>query len=229
MFIPWVGLLEQVRLADIFVHYDDVQLPQGRSFCSRVQLKTAAGVRWLTAPIDRKKSGRLLNETLLLAGNQWRAKHLATIRHAYARAPHFDEMWALVSDIYACPGNVLSEFNIRATEALSAWFGLDAEFARSSSTGICGSSTARLVDLCRYFGAETYVTGLGALKYLDHESFERHGIRVEYMDYALLPYPQMYGPFTPYVSAIDPVANCGPRAKRLLRSGSVYWRDHHGE
>ena len=44
MFLPWVGLFEQVRLADVFIHYDDVQLPQGGNFMSRVQLKTASGV-----------------------------------------------------------------------------------------------------------------------------------------------------------------------------------------
>ena len=37
MFLPWIGLFEQVRLADRFIHYDDVQLPQGRSFISRVK------------------------------------------------------------------------------------------------------------------------------------------------------------------------------------------------
>ena len=31
MFLPWVGLFEQARHADVWFHYDDVQLPQGRS------------------------------------------------------------------------------------------------------------------------------------------------------------------------------------------------------
>ena len=51
MFFPWVGLFEQIRLANVFVHYDDVQLPQGRSFTTRVQLKAPTGVHWLTMPV----------------------------------------------------------------------------------------------------------------------------------------------------------------------------------
>ncbi|NBX37756.1 MAG: hypothetical protein EBR10_11170, partial [Planctomycetes bacterium] len=42
MYFPWVGFLEQMSLADIFVVYDDVQFSKG-SFTSRVQAKTAAG------------------------------------------------------------------------------------------------------------------------------------------------------------------------------------------
>ena len=44
MLFPWVGMFEQVALADVFVHYDDVQFSKG-SFTNRVQLKTARRVR----------------------------------------------------------------------------------------------------------------------------------------------------------------------------------------
>ena len=40
MFFPWVGMFEQIALADVYVHYDDVQFSKG-SFTNRVQLKTA--------------------------------------------------------------------------------------------------------------------------------------------------------------------------------------------
>jgi hypothetical protein len=29
MFFPWVGMLEQLKLADTYVHYDDVQFEKG--------------------------------------------------------------------------------------------------------------------------------------------------------------------------------------------------------
>ena len=49
MLFPWVGLFEQIRAADVYVHYDDVQFSKG-SFTNRVQIKTARGPRWLTVP-----------------------------------------------------------------------------------------------------------------------------------------------------------------------------------
>jgi hypothetical protein len=131
MFLPWIGLFEQVRLADFFIHYDDVQLPQGRSFVSRVQIKTPSGIYWLTAPIDRKRSGKLLNQVFFSSEVDWRSKHLKTIQHAYARAPFFDLMFAMVSDIYSHPDNSLVEFNINAIQIISHWLGFKPKFTRS--------------------------------------------------------------------------------------------------
>lgn len=224
MFLPWLGLFEQVRLADVFVHYDDVQLPQGRSFVSRVQIKTATGVSWLTAPIEHNKSGKLLNHVILSEGN-WRNKHLKTIRHAYARRPYFDLMLELAEKAYSCATDHLSEFNITAIEQIARWLGLSPRFMRSSLIGVPGGGTQRLVDLCKHLDCDIYVTGHGALKYLDHEKFEEVGISARYMDYRKIPYEQGRGNFTPYVSILDPIANCGERTRELLCSEAVYWKE----
>ena len=225
MFLPWIGLFEQVRLSDIFVHYDDVQLPHGRNFMARVQIKSNQGVSWLSAPIDRGKSGRLINEVALFNEVDWRSKHLATLRHAYARAPHFDLMFGMAERIYAGPACGLAEFNIAAIEQIAQWLGLTTQFVRSSAMGVAGASTERLVDICEQFGGNVYVTGLGALKYLRHDKFEERGISVRYMNYAKTPYAQWRSEFTPYVSILDAIAHCGDQTRDLVCSNSVYWRD----
>jgi hypothetical protein len=225
MFLPWIGLFEQVRLADVFVHYDDVQLPQGRSFISRVQIKTANGIRWLTVPIDHARSGKLINEVIIFDEQDWRSKHLNSIRHAYTSAPYFQSMFALVEDLYSHASERLAEFNIAATQKIAERLGLAPLFMRSSSLAVAGSSTERLVNLCQATNCDIYVTGHGALNYLDHEQFERNHIAVRYIDYQKVSYPQLHGAFTPYVSILDPLANCGDGTRDLLCSEAVYWRD----
>lgn len=227
MFIPWVGLFEQVKLSDVFIHYDDVQLPQGRSFMSRVQIKTSSGVSWLTAPIDRTLSGKLINGAFLVSYIDWRDKHVKRLQQCYAQAPFFDLMFEIVNDIYAYSNNNLAAFNRHAIEYISNWLGLKTKFICSSDLNIGGASTQRLVDLCRYFGADTYVTGLGALNYLDYSQFESNGIAVRYMNYEKIAYPQLYGEFTPYVSILDTIANCGHKASELICSGSTYWKEYN--
>ena len=225
MFLPWIGLFEQIRLADVFVHYDDVQLPQGRSFISRVQIKAAKGTLWLTVPIDRARSGKLINEVIIFGEQDWRSNHLKSIRHAYGPAPYFRSMFALAERLYSQASERLAEFNITATEQIAEWLGLAPLFRRSSSLAAAGSSTERLVNLCQATNCDVYVTGHGALHYLDHEQFERKGITVRYIDYQKVAYPQLHGDFTPYVSILDAIANCGDRTRELLRSEAVYWRD----
>ncbi len=225
MFLPWTGLFEQVRLADVFVHYDDVQLPQGRSFISRVQIKSGNAASWLTAPIDRARSGNLINEVFFFEDQDWRSKHLKSIRHAYSKAEHFQLMFALAEEVYSYATDRLADFNINATEKIAAWLGLTPPFMRSSAMSVGGASSERLVKLCEATNCNVYVTGHGALNYLDHEQFEAKGISVRYMDYQKTPYPQLHGEFTPYVSILDGIANCGAGARELVSSEAIYWRD----
>ena len=89
MYFPWVGMLEQVRLADVWVHLGDALFSMG-GFFNRVQLKSAEGTPWLTVPLAEHKLGQLLNETQM-AKHDWRRKQLATLRQAYAAAPYVED------------------------------------------------------------------------------------------------------------------------------------------
>ena len=192
---------------------------------SRVQLKSANGVSWLTVPIDHTKSGKLLNEVVMLKPEEWRDKHLRTIRHAYAKRPYFNLMFELVEKIYSQPTDHLAEFNINAIQQIAQWLGLLPQFIRSSAMDVEGVSTERLVALCEGVSCDVYVTGHGALNYLNHQQFEDKGISVQYMDYRKVPYEQGQIEFTPYVSILDAIANCGAGTRDLLCSEAVYWRD----
>jgi hypothetical protein len=223
MVFPWVGLFEQVRLADAFVHYDDVQLPQGRSFMSRVQIKSAEGVRWLTIPV--KRGLQLIRDAEVDDSQRWRERHLGTLRQCYAKAPYLADMLEIVERTYALATRSLSEINCFATEATAAYFQLAPRFLRSSALAAPAASSEKLLNIVIALGGTTYVTGHGARNYLDHELFERHGICVEYMDYRKLRYPQLHGDFTPYVSILDLIANAGRSGAQVICSGTVGWRE----
>ena len=62
MYFPWVGMLEQMRLADVFVHLDDAQYSKG-GFLNRVQVKTQQGSSWITVPLEESKLGNNINSS----------------------------------------------------------------------------------------------------------------------------------------------------------------------
>lgn len=229
MFFPWVGIFEQIKLSDTFVHYDDVQFPQGRSFISRVQIKNNNGVGWLTVPIDHTKSGRLIKDVIMLPESSWRNNHLQTLRHSYAKASHFDEMFELVSDIYSFPTNSLSDFNCNSIEKISSFLELKTKFFRSSELGFKNASSEKLLSICQHFHATEYISGLGAINYLDYSIFEKSSIKVKYMNYEKKTYLQLNGEFTPFVSILDAIANLGKDACSLICSNAIYWKDFVNE
>jgi hypothetical protein len=83
MFFPWAGMLEQMCLADAYVHYDDVQFSKG-SFTNRVQIKTAMGVQWLTVPLRDLHLGQRILEVVVDNRQDWRKKHLLTLQRGNA-------------------------------------------------------------------------------------------------------------------------------------------------
>ena len=224
MVFPWVGLFEQVRLADIFVHYDDVHLPQGRSFITRVQVKTPQGINWLTIPVLHKNNA-LIRDIRIDNSQNWRNKHLKTLHHSYAKAPFFEEMFTLAEKFYIQTKDFLSEFNLAGIETIADYFGFKPKFILSSELCTSSHSTQKLVDIALLLSARRYITGLGALNYLEYDKFEAINVKVEYMDYKKTPYPQLNGPFTPFVSILDLIANCGKQGRQHIHSPSIYWKE----
>jgi hypothetical protein len=225
MLFPWVGLFEQIRLADVYVHYPDVQFSKG-SFVNRVQVKTAAGSRWLTIPLRAVELGQRIDEVLIDDRRDWRRSHLDLLEQALGGAPYRDDALGLVRRTYAGGSQRLVDLVIAGMQACVEYLGLDRDrrFLDSRSLDQPGAGTDRVLSIVGALGGRTYVTGHGARNYLDHDAFEHAGVSVEYMDYRKLEYRQLHGPFTPYVSILDPIANLGGEAARLVTSGTIHWR-----
>jgi hypothetical protein len=233
MLVPWLGMFEQVRLCKHFVFYDDVQLPlgggKGRGFLTRVQIKTARGIDWLSLPIARSKKGVQLISESVFSNMNWKLEHLGKISQAYRGAPFFREIFErVVEPIYAFETDRVSDFCMHSMEMVSRELDLAPTLHVSSSLMIATefNSSDRVLAICKHFNVRDYISGLGAMNYIDYELFERANVKIYYMDYAPEPYPQQYGDFNPYVSILDPLFNIGIEGvRRKLSSTAVYWKD----
>ena len=224
MLFPWVGLFEQIRAADTYVHLDDVQFARG--YFNRVEIKTTSGTKWLTVPLSELSRWKRINEVRLDAHRDWRQSHIDFLRQAFAGAPFKRDVLDVVQSVYKTDFETLAQLSIASIERVWSYFDLPAkETFLSSELDVPGRSWERILNIVRTLKGDVYITGHGARNYLNHEAFEEAGVRVEYMDYAKLPYPQLHGAFTPYVSMLDLIANRGPTGRDVIRSGTKPWRD----
>ena len=230
MFFPWVGMHEQLRQADVYVNYADVQYSKG-SFTNRVQVKAPEGIRWLTVPLQALHLGQAIDEVQINNKVDWRQQHYELLARCYSAAPYYGDMMDVVSNVYGHAWQSIAELSQASFFAGCHYFGLDADvrFVDVRDLDVPGKSSQRVLDIVLKLGGDRYVTGHGARNYLDHSLFEFSGVRVEYMNYQKTPYPQMNGEFTPYVSILDLIANVGPQGMLLINSGSTYWKDFLNE
>jgi len=226
MLFPWVGLLEQVRLADIFVHYNDVQFSKG-SFVNRVQLKSPGGPKWLTIPTQNLHLGQKIADVQASAKLDWRTAHRGLVADCLGEAPHASDATMLLESVYSRAHSSVGDIARESLMALVRYFELDngRQFMDSAELGIAGSNDERVLHIVKSLGGTEYITGHGASRYLDHAMFETNGVQVRYMRYRMKPYPQLHGAFTPFVSALDLVANCGRAGSQYICSDTVSWRE----
>jgi len=210
----------------VYVHYTDVQFSKG-SFVNRVQIKTADGFHWLTVPLKNLTLGQTIDEVEVNEAKDWRRGHLDFLAQALRGAPHVDEALGLVESVYAEKSSRLADVAIRSLEAVLGYFGLaqGRRFVRSPQLGVGGAGSARVLDIVKELGGTVYITGHGARDYLEHETFERARVRVEYMDYRRTPYPQLHGAFNPHVSILDLIANTGRAGLEYIHSPTVNWKE----
>lgn len=223
MYFPWVGMFEQWRLADDFVFFDDVQFARG--FINRVQYKTPDGSAWLTVPLRQHSRDARICDLQCVEDSGWRDKHLRTLALALAGAPHLQDALGLAESVLLRRDLAFCELLIEGMQAVAGYFGLQGKrLYRSSQLAVAGRKSELIQGLVTHLGGDRYVTGMGALNYLDHEAMEQAGIEVCYMDYRKREYPQKFPPFTPYVTVLDLVANCGRDGRAFIDSDVTHWR-----
>jgi len=226
MLFPWVGMLEQINLADTVVHYDDVQYSKG-SYVNRVQLKMAEGVKWMTIPLLKAGFGRRIDELHPNEGIDWRKMHLQQLYRCFINAPYLKDVIRLVEEVYDKKHDDIGQLSRTSTLALCGYFDLvrNKNFIDVKALNIGGANSMRVLEVVKKIKGTSYITGHGAVNYLDHAQFEAYNIDVRYMDYKCIPYDQFFGPFTPYVSSLDLVANLGRAGREIIKSGTISWRE----
>ena len=218
-YLPWLGFFDQMRRADVFVYYDDVQYDK-HGWRNRNRIKSPAGPHWLTVPVRHSGLGKpRIVDVEIDGASPWARKHLGSIRQFYKDAPHFARYWPELEELLQRPWERLADLDLTVTTAMARWLGVATCCHRASELGIDGERSERLLKLCQHFGATRYLSGNAAESYLDLELFCSHGVAVEWQNYRHPAYPQLHGDFEPYLSAIDLIFNCGGESGDILLDG----------
>jgi hypothetical protein len=218
-YIPWRGYFDLINSVDEFVFYDDAQFTK-RDWRNRNQIKTPAGLQWLTIPVAVKgKFHQKICETRI-SDPDWGRRHWKTIVGSYAEAAHFPDFRKRFEDLYSQSREpLLSDINRRFISIIVMILGIKTTFSLSSQFELPGGRSQRLISICKQAQADVYVSGPSAKEYLDVLLFEKEGIKVVWMDYSDYPnYRQLHGAFQPNVSIVDLIFNEGHGARNFLKN-----------
>jgi hypothetical protein len=219
-YLPWLGFFDQMRRADVFVYYDDVQYDK-HGWRNRNRVKSPDGPHWLTVPVRHHGLGQpRIIDVEIDSRAPWARKHIGTLKQFYAKARFVRQYLPELEELLTRPWERLVDLDMALASMLAGWLGLSPAIFRSSELGVEGEQSERLLRLCEHFEATRYLSGSAARDYLDVDLFTQRGIDVAWQDYRHPEYPQQYGAFAPYLSAIDLLLNCGEESRTILESGN---------
>ena len=215
-YIPWRGYFDFIDECELFVFYDDVQYTH-RDWRNRNRIKTDRGTIWLTVPVLHDQH-TLIQDARIDYATRWVDKHIRSLTLAYQKAPHFgryaEGFFALLRE----SPPTISALNVRACLWIMGELGIRAQTRMSREFAIDGGKDERPLRIAQHLGAAAYLAGPSARPYTDAAKFRAAGIALEFKIYDYPEYPQLHGAFEPNVTVLDLLFNCGPEARRYLKS-----------
>ena len=218
-YFPWLGYMDKMAKADVFLLLDRVQLNDA-SYMFRHQLLDKNGEKkYITIPFNKKGyMQRPYNELEINAQVDWQTRQKNFIWDNYRRHPYFQEIWAEIEPVFSSEYTLLWEVTDASVRLMRRLLGVETPLVYQSALAPSEEKKSQfLIDLLRQMGADAYLSGNGARKYMDMDLFEDAGIRVEYQRFSLPEYPQKNAPaFVPGISGLDILFNCGVEETRRI-------------
>ena len=217
-YLPWWGYFRIMKEADVYVFMDNVQF-EPRSWQCRNHIKSTSKAIWLTVPTHHKGQCKI-SDVEIDNSKPWQRQHWNAIRTSYGKTPYFKDYSCFFKRVYERKWVKLASLNIHIIKYLASQLSVFPVFVQASKLGLEGKRTQLLLDICKLFKADRYVSSIGAKEYMEADgakaTFEKEGIRVEFMQFAHPVYQQLSGIAVPELSFIDCIFNFGPSSSRIL-------------
>ncbi len=208
---PYIGYWQLLQATDRFVVYDDVNYIN-RGWINRNRILINGEPSLITLPLLGASQNRKIRDIEIAPATQWRARLLRSVEMAYRKAPHFDEVFAVIEQILAQDERNLAAFLTHQLRTLSRFMGLETQIVPSSVVYQNSelAAQARILDICRQEQATTYINAQGGRSLYAPQAFAEAGIDLHFIAMRALPYKQRYEGFAPGLSVIDALMELGP-------------------
>jgi len=207
-YIPWRGYFDLLAQVDEFIIYDDTQYTR-RDWRNRNKIMLHGSERWLSIPVDVSGKYHQLISDVRIADPKWQNQHAQSLRHAYGKAPYFNEVWDVLAPLYEGEAfEWLLDADTAFLEAIKSYLGLTTKLTLSSDYKVEGAKTEKLIGLCARAGATHYVSGPAAKAYIDPALFCGAGIGLSYIEYPQYPAYAHVSRYQDGLSIVDALMHC---------------------
>ncbi len=146
---------------------------------------------------------------------------LKTLKMAYRESPFFSEVYGALSPILSKKYTLLHQLNNELLEAILSLLESRPKIIFSSTLGAVENKGELVIEIIKKLKEQCYLSGEGALAYMDIERFRAEAIEVLTYNFTQEVYPQLWtkgNEFTPDLSVVDLLFNNLPDAREYILS-----------
>lgn len=172
-FFPYHGFFLKILLSDIFIVLDDVDYKKN-NVQNRNRFYCESSWRWAGVTVS-KGNLKLIKQKRIESDP---AKFFNTLREWY-RSDDLNIINELEKKTFNCKS--LADFNLQVIEYVLDKLDYKGKIIRSSSLNVYSQKSERLIDLLKNVEARLYISGRGAIKYLDFDLFRKNDIGLAFL------------------------------------------------
>ncbi len=217
-FLPYLGFFDKMKKCDVFVIRDEV-LYVKKEYHNRNRIRINGNninnpqFKWVNVPVSEINDyikHIFLKRDFCVKKRLWNEVLLHEIKSAYKSSDYFEEFFPEIERIFDNSDEKLIKLNMKIINFLKDVFNIKTEIIMASELGLkpahyCegGDASEDLANICRELNGDVYLSGSGGREYLNLESFEKKGIKVEFQDFKHPVYRQKFPGFVPNMASID--------------------------
>ena len=215
-FFPWMGYFDKINKSDKFIFLTSSSRSKSDKYLTRTKIiNNNSKLQYLSIPLGIKQIP--INQLIMPANQQWKAKFLNIIKESYRDSNYFDEVFNDIKEHLLCEYEYFSDYSINIIKFLISKLNIDTKlYIDTDFNQDFGISNQRNIALCKKVGGDIYLSGNGAKVYNDYKLYRDNSLDLIYQDYIAPTYVQISDEFIPGLSIIDVIFNCGYRATESL-------------
>lgn len=223
-FLPYIGYFHLIDAVDKFRIYEHVSFRKS-SWIQRNRIldKGTRNPLWINVPLKDQSSHQKIKNIRIDHSKGWQKVILKKIFLNYKKAKFFEEVHHSLEDIIKTQADDIHEYNSLTTMRLCKLLsiGTEIQFINDDCQSIeeqlvegSGSldlevKSQRIIQICKYEKAETYINPSGGTEIYDKTEFKTHNINLVFMNSGQVNYDQFGMEFTPNLSIVDVLMHNG--------------------
>jgi hypothetical protein len=204
-FFPYIGYFQLISAVDKFVIYDNIEYTK-KGWINRNRILKEGADLMISLPLKKDSDFLFVNQRYL--AEDWsksKQKLINSIKESYRKAPHFEDTFNLVQEIFNYSNSNLFEFILHSVQQTCKFIGIETEIIVSSTLDYNNElkSEEKVIAICKSIEATQYINSIGGVELYNKNNFSDQGIQLNFIKSNPIIYNQFKNEFVPWLSIID--------------------------